>query len=93
VSKETQSVSGTVSDQRPTSAGNPIAHNQNSLTAGPRRPLLHNQGAVAPSTTREIRSPLAATCFRALSPPSRFSWYAAVNLSHSASGVSMNSES
>jgi hypothetical protein len=28
VSKEIQSVSGTVSDQLPTSAGNPNAHNQ-----------------------------------------------------------------
>jgi catalase len=33
-------VSGTISDQLTTSAGNPIADNQNSLTAGPRGPLL-----------------------------------------------------
>ena len=38
--KETDSVSETVSDQLTTSAGNPIADNQNSLTAGPRGPLL-----------------------------------------------------
>jgi catalase len=40
VSKQTDGVSGTVSDQLTTSAGNPIADNQNSLTAGPRGPLL-----------------------------------------------------
>ena len=40
MSKQTDSVSGTVSDQLTTSAGNPIADNQNSLTAGPRGPLL-----------------------------------------------------
>jgi catalase len=40
VSKKTHSVSETVSDQLTTSAGNPIADNQNSLTAGPRGPLL-----------------------------------------------------
>ena len=40
MSKETLSVSGSVSDQLTTSAGNPIADNQNSLTAGPRGPLL-----------------------------------------------------
>jgi catalase len=39
VSKQTESVSG-ISDQLTTSAGNPIADNQNSLTAGPRGPLL-----------------------------------------------------
>jgi catalase len=40
VSKQTDRASGTVSDQLTTSAGNPIADNQNSLTAGPRGPLL-----------------------------------------------------
>ena len=40
MSKQTDSVSRTVSDQLTTSAGNPIADNQNSLTAGPRGPLL-----------------------------------------------------
>jgi catalase len=40
VSKQTDSVSGAASDQLTTSAGNPIADNQNSLTAGPRGPLL-----------------------------------------------------
>jgi hypothetical protein len=40
VRKETDSGSGRVSDQLTTSAGNPIADNQNSLTAGPRGPLL-----------------------------------------------------
>jgi catalase len=40
VSKEIPSVSETVSDQLTTSAGNPIADNQNALTAGPRGPLL-----------------------------------------------------
>jgi catalase len=40
VSKETHSVLETVSDQLTTSAGNPIADNQNSLTAGPRGSLL-----------------------------------------------------
>jgi Catalase len=39
VSKQTDSVSGTVSDRLTTSAGNPIADSQNSLTAGPRGPL------------------------------------------------------
>jgi catalase len=40
LSKQTNSVSGAASDQLTTSAGNPIADNQNSLTAGPRGPLL-----------------------------------------------------
>ena len=40
MSKEIPSESATVSDQLTTSAGNPIADNQNALTAGPRGPLL-----------------------------------------------------
>jgi catalase len=40
LSKQTDSVSGAAGDQLTTSAGNPIADNQNSLTAGPRGPLL-----------------------------------------------------
>jgi len=40
VIKQTQGVAGTASDQLTTSAGNPVADNQNSLTAGPRGPLL-----------------------------------------------------
>jgi catalase len=40
VSELPNSVPGLVSDQLTTSAGNPIADNQNSLTAGPRGPLL-----------------------------------------------------
>jgi catalase len=39
VSKETHCESATVGDQLTTSASNPIADNQNSLTAGPRGPL------------------------------------------------------
>src|SRR6266481_8118985 len=40
MSKPADSVSGAASDQLTTSAGNPIADNQNSLTAGPRGPVL-----------------------------------------------------
>ena len=40
MSKQTSSAPGTVSDILITSAGNPIADNQNSLTTGPRSPLL-----------------------------------------------------
>jgi catalase len=40
LSRHTDSVSGAANDQLTTSAGNLIADNQNSLTAGPRGPLL-----------------------------------------------------
>ena len=40
MSKQIDNVAGIASDQLTTSAGNPIADNQNSLTAGPRGPLL-----------------------------------------------------
>jgi catalase len=40
VSKDTARISESVSDQLTTSAGTPIADNQNSLTAGHRGPLL-----------------------------------------------------
>jgi hypothetical protein len=40
LSKQTDSASVAANDQLTTTAGNPIADNQNSLTAGPRGPLL-----------------------------------------------------
>src|SRR5712672_3958805 len=40
MSKPTDNAAKTPSDQLTTSAGNPVADNQNSLSAGPRGPLL-----------------------------------------------------
>jgi hypothetical protein len=47
LSKQTDSVSGAAGDHLTTSAGNPIADNQNSLAAGPRGPLLLHCSPIA----------------------------------------------